>query len=332
MPLFGEVAESIDRLMGVKAVWGLSSEPVMCFGSRANAGAKDKLHFMQARGAAEKAIERPYLVTIGGGARVSDELRGRVLELVRVTGVYGETKAFVRDPELLSRLAQWPVAVVLSEVHTIEGLPRLIEDLGFSDRKILENAYDGIRRDEVRLAQLWKVLKDHPVSRRWDVRPLAGFRDPGRVRLCGPNYPNVSSATSEGRRIYKEMRVAERDRGLSTLVKEENRAGNGGQIVCDGCDFREESRAMFDAHHLDPLGNGPRWSKPENFAVLCPTCHRWSHSKADDALQPLPIPALRVARLGHPLAEFLAGSLPAATPPDELLAEATEDYISETMT
>jgi len=96
MLTFGEVAESIDQIMGVKAVWGTASEPVMCFGSRGDERAKDRLHFMQARSAAEKAIARPYLVTIGGGERVSGELRGRVLELVRVTGVYGETTAFVR--------------------------------------------------------------------------------------------------------------------------------------------------------------------------------------------------------------------------------------------
>src|SRR5258708_7251080 len=39
-----------------------------------------------------------------GGEHVGPELRGRVLEMVRVTGVFGETKAFVRDPDLLARL------------------------------------------------------------------------------------------------------------------------------------------------------------------------------------------------------------------------------------
>jgi len=36
MQTFGEVAESIDQIMGVKAVWGTSSKPVMCFGARGN--------------------------------------------------------------------------------------------------------------------------------------------------------------------------------------------------------------------------------------------------------------------------------------------------------
>src|SRR3954463_3636961 len=85
MPLFREVAGTLDALMGVKAVWGRSSEPVMCFGSRGDERAKDRGHFMLARNTAEKAIARPYLVTIGGGEQVPPALRGRVLELVRVT-------------------------------------------------------------------------------------------------------------------------------------------------------------------------------------------------------------------------------------------------------
>lgn len=296
MALLQDVAGSLDQIMGVKAVWGRSSEPIMCFGSRGDERAKDSKHFMQARNTAEKAIARPFLITIGGGEQVGPSLRGRVLEIVRVTGVYGETKAFVRDPALYERLAQWPVAVVLSEIYRIEGEPLLIDDLGFPDRNILANAYDGILRDDDRMKHLWEAVREYPVTRRWDVEPLPGFRDPGKVQLYGSLYPRVAANSPEGKRILKEMLVAERDRGMSKIVKEENRARNGGVIVCEGCDFTDEQRSLFDAHHLDPLGKGPRWSSPESFAVLCPTCHRWAHAKAPDLLQPLPIPVLRGAR------------------------------------
>jgi 5-methylcytosine-specific restriction protein A len=297
MPTLEEVTGSLDQIMGVKAVWGRSSEPVMCFGSRGDAARKNTAHFQQAHATAEKAIVRPYLVTIGGGAEVTPALRGRVLELARVTGVYGETKAFVRDPGLMARLAQWPVAVVLSEVYRIEGEPRLIEDLGFADKNILSNAYDGVRRDEASMKQLWDALRGAEVSRRWDVEPLPGFRDPGKVQLYSSLYPNLPAGSHEGKRVWKLMRDMERDRGLAKAVKDANRARNGGVIVCEGCDFKDESGALFDAHHRDPLGKGPRWSCPESFLVLCPTCHRWCHCKAADQLQPLSLPALRAARL-----------------------------------
>jgi 5-methylcytosine-specific restriction protein A len=296
MPTFEEVAGSLDQVMGVKAVWGRSSEPVMCFGSRGNAHLRDARHFQQARVTAEKALVRPYLVTVGGGAEVSKVLRGRVLELVRVTGVYGETKAFVRDPVMMARLAQWPVAVVLSEVYRIEVEPRLIEDLGFADKNILNNAYDGVRRDITYMARLWDTLRSFEVSRRWDVEPLPGFRDPGKAQLCSSLYPKVPASSPEGKRIRKEMVDTERDPRLARAVKEINRARNGGIVVCEGCDFSDETAALFDAHHRDPLGKGPRWSCPESFAVLCPTCHRWCHYKAVDILQPLSIPELRASR------------------------------------
>lgn len=48
----------------------------------------------------------------------------------------------------------------------------------------------------------------------------------------------------------------ERDPKLARAVKEINRTRNGGVIVCEGCNFSDESGALFDAHHRDPLGKG----------------------------------------------------------------------------
>src|SRR5215207_6903748 len=120
----------------------------MCFGSRGNASLKDRGHFTLARTTAERGLDRPFFITIGGGEQVPDELSGRILELVRVTGVYGETAAFVRDPVLRERLAQWPVAVVLLEVYSVVDEPHLVADLGFPDRRILTNAYDTVKADD----------------------------------------------------------------------------------------------------------------------------------------------------------------------------------------
>jgi hypothetical protein len=275
----------------------------MCFGGRGDAAAKDRAYFSQARSTAEKAIEQPYLVTIGGGEQVPSELRGRVLELVRVTGVFGETAAFVRDPALRARLAQWPVAVVLTEVYAIEGEPRLIEDLGFDDRRILANAFDSVRRDDALIGELWKALSDIQVRRRWEVTPPPGFRDPGRVQMFGTMYPAVSPSSTEGKRIRTESIKLERDRALARAVKEKNRSANSGVIVCEACEFRDAASALFDAHHLEPLATGIRESRIDDFAVLCPTCHRWAHTKSDNVLIPLKIEEIREGRRGSGSAE-----------------------------
>lgn len=198
MVKFSEVVPSANDLMGVKAVWGKSEEAVMCFGSRGDPAMKDKAHYSQARITAENAQDKPYFVTIGGGKHVPKQLRGRAIELVRATGAYGETTAFVRDTSLRKRLEQWPVAVVLSEVYETEGEPLLVDDLGFGDMNILVNAYDRVIRYDDQIQALWNALRDRSVCRRWDVQLPLGFRDPGGVNLIGTLYPKLNNQIVRG--------------------------------------------------------------------------------------------------------------------------------------
>ena len=106
MPTIEEIAGNLDSIMGVKAVWGRSSEPIIGFGSRGDERTKGRAYFSQARLTAEKAVKRPYLITIGGGKHVPAELSGRAIELARATGVYGKTKAFIQNPAHYERLQQ----------------------------------------------------------------------------------------------------------------------------------------------------------------------------------------------------------------------------------
>ncbi|SDR29364.1 HNH endonuclease [Rhizobiales bacterium GAS113] len=284
-----DVVTAPEKLMGVKAVWGRSAEAVMCFGSRGNPALKDKGHFSQARTTAERALNQPYFLTIGGGEHVPGALRGRVLELIRATGVYGETTAFVRDENLRNRLAQWPVAIIVSEVYSVSGEPQLVEDLGFPDRRILANAYDTVIRDEDQVHRLWAALKDWKVERRWGVTPPPGFRDPGKVEMYGSMYPKLLSKSAEGERVWKLQQQIERDPKLKREAKARNRATNGGVLICEACGFSDPLDPMFDAHHQQPLAAGVRESRVDDLVVLCPTCHRWAHAKASDKLSPVPV-------------------------------------------
>jgi 5-methylcytosine-specific restriction protein A len=285
MPSLEQVADNCDKVMGVKAVWGYSPEAVMGFSSLGSA-----------RAAAERAKDQPYLITIGGGRRVPPDYKGRVLEIVRVTGVYGNTNIFVRDPTHLAILEQWPVSVVLSEVYTVNGQPHLIDDLKLPDRRILEQAFDRVRRDNERMSQLWEAMRAISVTRREDILPPSGFRDPTEVVRCDVSYPSLTSASEEGQRVWKESIALERNRELSSNVKLINRHRNGGKIVCEACDLRADLPGLFDAHHLEPLATGIRVTRVDDFAVLCPTCHRWAHQLAADKLQPLKVSEVRARR------------------------------------
>lgn len=46
--------------------------------------------------------------------------------------------------------------------------------------------------------QLLEALKAYPVTRRWEVKPLPGFRDPGKVQMVGSLYPGVTANSAEG--------------------------------------------------------------------------------------------------------------------------------------
>jgi 5-methylcytosine-specific restriction enzyme A len=295
-----DVVPSPDMLMGVKAVWGAAEEPLMCFGSRSeNPAAKDRAHFSQARRTAERAQSYPFFITIGGGKQVPLSLEGRTLELVKCTGVYGETGAFAQSDQLRSQLAQWPVAVMLSEVFEICGYPHLVDDLGFPDRRILRNAYDTVLRQEDRLEALWQALKDQEIRARKELQFPPGFYDPGKVVLFSSSYPKLTSASNEGKRRWKLACAAERDQRLKTQVKALNRDRHGGTIVCEACGFRHVSAKLFDVHHLLPIAAGERNTRVDDLAVLCPTCHRWAHAMADDKLSPLPIDAVARQRSGE---------------------------------
>ena len=294
--LFREVVSRVDELMGVKAVWGQSRAPVMCFGSRGNLEQTGRAYFSQARRTSERALSAPYLVTIGAGANVPAEISGRALELVRVTGTYGQTKAFVQDEALLRRLQQWPVASVLSEVYRIEGEPHLVNELGFQNLMILANSFDAVRRDHKLIAQLYAALSDRPVTRRWEILPPPGFVDRKKPFLSFSLYPTITDLNGrEGKLRWEKSKKSERDPKLRNAALTANRAANKGRIVCEGCNISGDTAALFDVHHRLPLSAGDRITRIDDLAVLCPNCHRCCHALGEHRLKPIPVERLALS-------------------------------------
>lgn len=291
-----DIVPRFTDLMGVKAVYGRSPGPesVICFGGHGE-NPQSRAYYSHGRRVAEQAIAKPYFITIGGGTEVQDEFDGRVIELMRATGVYGRTDVFVKTPETLKRLAQWPVSVILTEIYKIEGEPHLINDLHFTNRRILTNAFDGVIFYDDQIEALWEKLKDVEVTRRLEILPPPGFKDPGKVSFQWTLYPKITA--EEGKRILKECMILERKSVAAKAAKKNNWDAHGGKYSCEGCDLTDETSGLFDAHHLQPLATGPRTTTPESFAVLCALCHRWAHYKADNILSPLPITELRKIRL-----------------------------------
>jgi hypothetical protein len=260
--------------MGVKAVFAPLRSHLLCFGGRGDQNRP--AYFSLPEKAARLAVERPFVITIGGGKSVEPGVAGHVVNLARVSTVYGLTEKMVESEEEKQKLAQWPVAVALQEVWQFNDLPHLVNDLGFPDRLILAGSQDQIIYPKGHMDQLWSSLQAstlRPVA----LPLLANFHVSGTLTKVSTRLP-MSVSAEEGEKLYKLQRVFERDRRLSKAAKGLSKSKYG-KVTCEACKFSHEDAAMFDAHHPAPLSAGIRTTFPEHLVVLCPTCHRRAHRK-----------------------------------------------------
>jgi hypothetical protein len=94
-----------------------------------------------------------------------------------------------------------------------------------------------------------------------------------------------SKSGAEGaRKLYTHYK-RERDTSLGKAAKKAFRAKNG-KLCCEACGFEPEPIFGFEiieAHHRLPLSQSPegRLTTPEDFILLCPSCHRAIHKIAD---------------------------------------------------
>ena len=193
---------------------------MLCFASRGDQS-KPNQFYMLPGGAAKRAVTQPWAIAIGGGKQVREGFGGRVLNLVRVATVYGDTATLLDDQTEIQRLARWPVAVGLHDVWRLHGDPSLIDDLGMPDRRVLERAVDGIIRHHDRIRLLWEKIADWPIELATLPQP-ANLFDSGVPRLIrGGERPITIGgvASEEGRRVWTLQLEIERNRGKGNDVK-----------------------------------------------------------------------------------------------------------------
>lgn len=286
-----DIVPDADRIMGCKAVFGAISSHVLCFAKRGDQ-ANPKQFYMLPAGVARRAVSRPFIIAIGGGRSVRDGLSGRVLNIAQASTVYGDTATLLDDPTEIERLSRWPVAIALHDVWRLQGYPRLVEDLGMPDRRVLEGAVDGVIRHGDRVASLWERIADLPIELAALPAP-ANFFDSGEPTLVpGGERPTIpgGAGSVEGNRVWMLQLDIERDKQVSRDAKTLSAARHG-KPTCEACGFGHADFGMLDAHHPNPLASGVRKTLPSQLVILCPTCHRRAHRK--DRLMPFTLPELR---------------------------------------
>ena len=153
----------------------------------------------------------------------------------------------------------------------------------------------GLRAGGRRDAEVWDAWTD----RRDECRVLAASIQAGVATASLPPELEDDEGRSEGAIVLTEHRRRERNSAVTRQRKQQVRDQDG-QLWCEACGITEQDARsrygetlgdIFECHHLVPLAAvlGARKTKPEDLAVVCPTCHRAIHR-----LEPMPsVVALR---------------------------------------
>jgi 5-methylcytosine-specific restriction protein A len=184
---------------------------------------------------------------------------------------------------------RWSVAFPIVRTFEIVGAPKaddvfspdVVSGLFNYATAYLRPLKDEARRQiadleiiEKRAANEWVVVaEEFAKAERSDVSKRS-MRDIGKD-LAGA----LEGQSEEKKAKYKRRAAWLADRFIRSRKQE-------GKLSCDDCGFRAEDlgdipasryRSCFDVHHKDPLAEGVRITTLEDFALLCPTCHRVEH-------------------------------------------------------
>jgi hypothetical protein len=133
------------------------------------------------------------------------------------------------------------------------------------------------------------------ITDRKDLLPLlTKFIDsplPTSTRQSGEDTPQDLEYREGGKVLQTHLRT-ERDGKAAKLAKElARKRSKTGDIVCETCGTVPKKEYagldLIEAHHRIPLARGVRETKPEDFAMLCPCCHRAVHKLINADVEPI---------------------------------------------
>lgn len=109
----------------------------------------------------------------------------------------------------------------------------------------------------------------------------------GRDNLTQGQADSLQGRAAEGERKLRQHWYLERDSSLPRQAKEAFEARHG-ELFCEICGLLPVptyGHPILDAHHKLPLSkyaeSGKLQTGPEDFAILCPSCHRAVHKHKD---------------------------------------------------
>lgn len=149
------------------------------------------------------------------------------------------------------------------------------------------DAYKAVRRAD---NQVFREITDKPEM----MQALIGFTK-GLTNVSGP-HDNEDAQQDfeyrEGGKVLQTHLRTERDAKVARLAKELARErAKPDDVSCETCQCipmkSYKGMDLLEAHHRIPLARGARETKPEDFAMLCPCCHRAVHKLINDGVEPV---------------------------------------------
>ena len=139
-----------------------------------------------------------------------------------------------------------------------------------------QNAFRIGKGDNLLFREVTKKEDLLPILLKFIDAPLPTGSRPG-----GDEAPQDLEYTEGGKVLRTHLRT-ERDGNAARLAKElARKRSKNGKLTCEacGCVPEDDYRGLdlIEAHHRIPLSRGVRATKPEDFAMLCPCCHRAVH-------------------------------------------------------
>lgn len=215
---------------------------------------------------------------------------------------------------------RWSVAFPIIESFRIISRPKAKTVLGEEAyRRLYGHASATLRPiDDIERASLADLeLEPVPATNAWiaiedefepaEMSPISSFSERD-MRLDLPDRV-LEGMTGERRAKVRRRATWMADKFVSSRVR-------AGLLRCDDCGFdpttkfpssRMKARSLLDVHHKFPLVEGIRYTTINDFALLCPTCHRVEHLRMKlEATS-------RNAEAGHQ-AERVVAELPLANP------------------
>lgn len=185
---------------------------------------------------------------------------------------------------------RWSVAFPIIESFEIAGRPKATDVLSTASyRRLFAHSSATLRpinqheaemlRDleitRISATNSWIAIEDEMVS--VDASEIS-------QRSLKLMEHDLELSALEGENDERKVKIRKRAAWLAdTFVR--RRAANG-KLVCDRCAFDPaltlnlkifSARTSLDAHHKYPLEEGTRYTSIDDFALLCPTCHRMEH-------------------------------------------------------